>query len=167
MDQSIAFKAIGVIHSGHTVPEETPIQPCYAPEAEGLVEVFPEYAEGLRDIEGYSHIYLIYQHHKAGPAKLITRSCLQKVERGVFSTRVPARPNPIGLSIVKLLSREGNMLRVGGIDVLDGAPLLDIKPYSRRIDCVLGTKDGWQEEVDDSTAMELGRKGGLVDNAQG
>ena len=91
----------------------------------------------------------------------MVRPCLQNTKRGVFSTRVPGRPNPIGLSIVRLLHREGNTLHVAGIDVLDGAPLLDIKPYSRRIDCITDTRDGWQDEIPDEKAMTLGKNGGL------
>ena len=93
----------------------------------------------------------------------MVRPCLQNTMRGVFSTRVPGRPNPIGLSIVRLLRREGNILHVAGVDVLDGTPLLDIKPYSRRIDCITGTRDGWQDEIPDEKAMELGKNGGLHD----
>ena len=163
MADSIRFRPIGVVRSEHTDPMRTPIQPCYAPDSPGRLELFPEFAEGLTDIEGYSHIYILYHHHRAKDAGLMVRPCLQNTKRGVFSTRVPGRPNPIGLSIVRLLHREGNTLHVAGIDVLDGAPLLDIKPYSRRIDCITGTRDGWQDEIPDEKAMELGKNGGLHD----
>lgn len=158
---SVSFAVIGIIHTGHSDPKTAPIQPCYAPESPGRVELMPEYAEGLNDIEGYSHLYLIYHHHRAEKKGLMVRPCLLNEERGVFSTRIPGRPNPIGLSIVRLLSREGNVLHIAGADMLDGTPLLDIKPYSRRIDCVTGTRDGWQDSIADADAMHHGSKGGL------
>lgn len=89
---------------------------------------------------------------------MLVKPFLQNVERGLFATRMPGRPNPIGMSIVQLLGREGNVLHVGSIDVLDGTPLLDIKPYSRRFDRVDNTKNGWQDEVDDETAAFRGRR---------
>lgn len=159
MSEQLCFTPVGIIRSEHTEPEKTPIQPCYAEDCLGRVEVFPEYAEGLRDLEGYSHIYLIYGHHRAGPPRLTVKPFLQDTERGVFSTRIPHRPNPIGLSIVRLLSREGRVLHIGGVDILDGTPLLDIKPYSRRIDCIRDTRNGWQDEVDDAEALIRGRRG--------
>lgn len=150
------YRAIGIIHSPHREPGAGPIQPCYARDVAGTVEVWPEYAPGLKDLQGYSHIYLIYHFHRASPSPLLAAPFLQKDLRGLFSTRLPGRPNAIGLSIVKLAGIEDNMLHVLGIDALDGTPLLDIKPYSRRIDCVADTRNGWQDEVDDQSAMALG-----------
>ena len=138
-------------------------RPCSAPDSPDHLELFPEFAEGLTHIEGYSHIYILYHHHRAKDAGLMVHPCLQNTMRGVFSTRVLGRPNPIGLSIVRLLRREGNILHVAGMDVLDGAPLLDIKLYSCRIDCITGTRDGWQDEIPDEKAMELEKDGGLHD----
>ncbi len=91
----------------------------------------------------------------------MVKPCLLDEMRGVFSTRIPGRPNPIGLSIVRLLAREGNILHIAGADMLDGTPLLDIKPYSRRIDCITATRDGWQDDIDDTPALHYGRRGGL------
>ncbi|WP_297219661.1 tRNA (N6-threonylcarbamoyladenosine(37)-N6)-methyltransferase TrmO [uncultured Desulfovibrio sp.] len=158
METRISLQAIGIIHSPHTVPEQTPIQPIYATEFRGQVEVFPQFAEGLQDIEGYSHIYLLYALHRAGPVRLRVRPFLQDVERGVFATRAPCRPNGIGMSIVSLLRREGRILHVGGVDMLDGTPLLDIKPYSHRFDCLEGTRNGWQDEVAEPDARLRGRR---------
>lgn len=158
MFEEIRFTPIGVIRSSHTEPEKTPIQPCYAEDCPGRVEVLPQYAEGLRDLEGYSHIYLIYCHHRAQEPRLVVKPFLQDRERGLFSTRMPHRPNPIGLSIVRLLSREGSVLHIASVDILDGTPLLDIKPYSRRIDCIENTRNGWQDEVDDAQALLKGRR---------
>jgi len=155
---SIAYAPIGVIHSAHTEPEKTPIQPVYSEGCEGRAEVFPEFAAGLRDVEGFSHIYLVYHMHKTGPARLTVKPFLQDVERGVFATRAPCRPNPIGLSVVKLLRREGYILYLDAVDVLDGTPLLDIKPYTARFDCIQTTRNGWQDEVDEQTAWRRGSR---------
>ena len=156
---SITFKPIGIIHSEHTIQEETPIQPVYAKGCKGSAEIFPEYAEGLRDLDGFSHIYLIYHLHQVKSVKLIVKPFLQDIERGIFSTRAPSRPNPIGLSIVELAGREGNSLHLDGVDILDGTPLLDIKPYSAKFDRVETRCNGWQDEVDEETARRRGRRG--------
>ena len=154
----VGYKTIGVIRSEHTRPEETPIQPVYAKGCRGRAEILPEYADGLRDLEGFSHVYLIYHLHRAGPARLMVKPFLQDVERGVFATRAPCRPNPIGFSIVELLGREGNSLQLDGLDVLDGTPLIDIKPYVARFDRIEATRNGWQDVVDDETALKRGRR---------
>lgn len=133
MNDQVIFRQIGVIHSYHTRAEETPVQPAYAKGCRGTVEVYPEFAAGLKDLEGFSHIYLIYHLHRAGPAKLIARPFLQDVEHGVFATRSPWRPNAIGLSIVELVRVEENVLYLDRVDILDETPLLDIKPYSAKI----------------------------------
>jgi len=159
MSENVVYRPIGVIRSEHKCPEETPIQPVYAQGCLGRVEVFPEYAEGLSDLEGFSHIYLIYHFHRAGEPRLRVKPFLQDVVRGVFSTRAPCRPNPIGLSIVRLLRREGNILYLDGVDILDGTPLLDIKPYTAKFDRVETTRNGWQDEVDEETAQRRGRRG--------
>jgi len=158
MSERIVYQPIGVIRSEHTNPEETPIQPVYAEGCDGRAEVFPEFAAGLRDLEGFSHIYLLYHMHKASASKLVVKPFLQDAERGVFATRAPCRPNPIGLSVVKLVRREGNVLHLDGVDVLDGTPLLDIKPYTARFDCIQGTRNGWQDEVDEETAQRRGKR---------
>ena len=155
---AITFTPIGVIHSEHVVARQTPIQPVYAKGCKGRVELFPEYAEGLRDLEGFSHIYLIFHFNQAGPVQLTVKPFLQDTARGVFSTRAPCRPNGIGLSIVELISREGNVLLLNGVDILDGTPLLDIKPYTAKFDRLETTRNGWQDEVDEETAQRLGRR---------
>ena len=155
----IAYTPIGIIHSEHKVPERTPIQPVYSQGCVGRVEVFPEYAPGLRDVEGFSHLYLLYHFHQERAPRLLVMPFLQDVERGVFATRAPCRPNPIGLSIVRLLRRDGNVLHVNDLDILDGTPLLDIKPYTARFDQIETTRDGWHSEVDEETARQRGRRG--------
>lgn len=144
----IVFNPIGVIHSPFTEKDQTPIQGLFS-KATGTIEVFPEYAEGLRDIEGFSHIFLIYQFHQPEECKLVRKPFLDNAkERGIFATRHFCRPNPIGLSIVELKRVKGNVLEVYGIDVLDGAPLLDIKPYVRQFDCREDARSGWVDEKD-------------------
>lgn len=157
-EQRFSFCAIGIIHSCHHIAGRTPIQPVYAADFPGTVEIFPAFADGLRDLDGYSHIYLIYVLDRAGEARLRVKPFLQDVERGIFATRAPCRPNPIGMSIVPLLRVEGNLLHVGALDILDGTPLLDIKPYSRRFDCLTDTRNGWQDEVDEAQARIRGRR---------
>lgn len=119
---------IGVIHSPFTQQKETPIQPSLS-QAIGHVEVYPEYAEGLHDLEGFSHIILLYVFHCSAGYALQVKPFLDKHPRGLFATRHPCRPNPIGISTLKLLAVQGNVLDIEGVDVLDGTPLLDIKPY--------------------------------------
>ncbi|UCD53008.1 MAG: tRNA (N6-threonylcarbamoyladenosine(37)-N6)-methyltransferase TrmO [Phycisphaerales bacterium] len=136
-------KAIGTIHSPFQNASGVPIQPAFAEGAEGTVEVAPEYAEALADLAGFERIWLLYWFDRAAPFKARVKPYLDDQAHGLFATRAPARPNPIGLSCVKLLSVEGATLHVGGIDILDGTPLLDIKPYARRFDHFEVTRSGW------------------------
>lgn len=158
ISRPIIYRPIGVIHSEHTISEKTPIQPVYARGCKGQVKVFEEFASGLSDVEGFSHIYLLYHFHQAPPAKLLVKPFLQDMERGVFATRAPCRPNAIGLSIVKLLGRKGNILHVEDVDILDGTPLLDIKPYTEKFDRFDVQRSGWQDDVDDHTAQKRGKR---------
>jgi len=119
---------IGIIHSPFQSKKDTPIQP-YRSKAIGRVEVFEKYQDGLCDTERFSHLILIYKFHKSRGYRLKVKPFLDDQLRGLFATRYPGRPNQIGLSVVRLIKREGNILFVKGIDVLDGTPLLDIKPY--------------------------------------
>jgi len=155
----IIYRAIGVIRSPHTRREDTPIQPVFARGVAGRVEVLPKYEEGLRDIEGFSHIYLLYAFDRADETRLSVVPYLGNTERGVFATRAPCRPNALGMSLVRLLHRDGTVLHIEDVDVLDGTPLLDIKPYIGRYDSREDGRSGWQEDVDDDTARELGRRG--------
>ena len=162
---AVTFRPIGVIRSEHVCALETPIQPNYAQGCQGRAIVFLEFEEGLRDLDGFSHIYLIYHLHQAASSQLIVKPFLQDVERGVFSTRSPCRPNAIGLSVVELVRREGNVLRLDGVDILDGTPLLDIKPYCAKFDQIETFRNGWQDEVDEETACLRGRRGYIGGNA--
>jgi len=155
----IIHHPIGVIHTPHTNPAETPIQPTFAEGIRGTVEVFPEFEEGLRDVEGCSHVHLIFSLDRASTPKLIVTPYMQDAERGIFATRSPHRPNAIGMSIVRVLGRDGRMLYVEDVDILDGSPLLDIKPYSAKLDVRDDAVCGWQDAVDDETARKRGRRG--------
>jgi tRNA-Thr(GGU) m(6)t(6)A37 methyltransferase TsaA len=137
------MESIGIIHSPFTTKEECPIQPVYASGIIGHVEVFERYEEGLKDIESFSHIYLIYQFDRAMEIELIRPTFLDDEPHGIFASRHPCRPNSIGISIVKLIERNKNILKIEGIDVLDMTPLLDIKPYVSRFDCVISATEGW------------------------
>lgn len=143
------MEPIGVIRSPFTEIAGMPIQPKGATDVEGKVIIEPEYVEGLSDIEGFSHIYLIYSFHLAKRTALSVIPFMDKVQRGVFSTRSPLRPNHIGLSIVELLARQGHELRVRGVDVVDGTPLLDIKPYIKEFDAVKESRSGWLDACDE------------------
>jgi tRNA-Thr(GGU) m(6)t(6)A37 methyltransferase TsaA len=138
------IKPIGLIRSPYTNAEETPIQSAFS-EGRGEIEVFPEYEAGLKDIEGFSHLILLYYFHKAKGYSLSVKPFLDDRPKGLFATRHPARPNPIGLSVVRLLERRGNVLQIAEVDLLDGTPLLDIKPYVPQFDERKGATAGWLE----------------------
>lgn len=140
----IIMRPIGVIHSPFNEKGQTPIQASRS-QAIGLVEVHPEFADGLKDIEGFSHIYLLYAFHQSDGYSLQVKPFLDDQEHGLFTTRYPRRPNPLGISIVRLVSRRENALTVEGIDVLDGTPLLDIKPYVPDFDHRADVRVGWYE----------------------
>lgn len=135
---------IGVIHSPFTDKDRTPIQASRS-QAVGLVEIYPEFADGLQDIDGFSHIILLYAFHRSAGYSLRVKPFLDDQEHGLFATRYPNRPNPIGLSVVKLLGRQETALTVEGVDVLDETPLLDIKPFVPEFDLRSNIHIGWYE----------------------
>lgn len=137
---------IGVIHTPFKNKKDTPIQP-FKSKAVGTVEVFKKYEEGLSDIEGFSHILLIYRFHKSRGYDLKTRPFLDKCARGIFSCHYPCRPNQIGISVVKLVRRNKNILTVKHVDMLDGTPLLDIKSYNPYFEPKKGIRVGWYKNV--------------------
>ncbi len=139
----INLQAIGLIHTPFQETENTPIQSSRS-ETTGMVEVFPEYLEGLDGVEEFSHLILVYVFHRA-PAQvpLKVKPFLDDRTHGVFATRYPIRPNPLGLSVVRLIERKENKLEILGADMLDGTPLLDIKPYVPDFDIRSVTKIGW------------------------
>jgi tRNA (adenine37-N6)-methyltransferase len=141
----IEFTPIGIIHTPFETPENMPIQPASGKNIEGWIEIFEEYTEGLSDLEGFSHIYLLFHLHKSRNFKLKVIPFLDTVERGIFSTRSPARPNPLGLSVVEILSIKKNIIRIKGIDMLNGTPLIDIKPFVPDFEQYENIRKGWFE----------------------
>lgn len=146
MMNEIKYKPIGVIHSPFKEPKGTPIQPAGAKGIDGRVEVFREYAEGLTDIEGFSHIILLYHFHLSKGSSLKARPFMDDEEHGVFAMRGPSRPNSIGISVVHLMGIEENILHIQDVDIVDGTPLLDIKPYVPEFDIIRVEKIGWLEK---------------------
>ncbi len=149
----VTLPCIGVIHSPHRELGNMPIQPAGAQNVLGSVEILPEFAAGLQDLTGFSHIYLIYHFHKAARTELLVKPYLDDVLRGVFATRSPLRPAHLGLSVVELLAVEGNRLQIRGVDILDGTPLLDIKPYIPQFDAPDTARSGWMQQGREAVAQ--------------
>ncbi len=142
--EKITFKPIGVIHTPFDGFERIPRQGRFAENTEGHVEMVEEYAEGLKDLDTFTHAHLIFYFHKKDePLQLLQYPKGRTTPRGVFSIRSPLRPNKIGLTIVKIISVEKNIIRFTGADMIDGTPLLDIKPYVLEIDCYPDAGKGW------------------------
>jgi tRNA-Thr(GGU) m(6)t(6)A37 methyltransferase TsaA len=143
----IIYHPIGIVHSPFTRLKDMPIQPSSDLSAPGSVEIYPEFAAGLKDLDGFSHVILLYHFHEVRSHALHVVPFLDSEDRGIFATRAPTRPNPIGLSIVELLSVEGNVLKVDHLDILDGTPLLDLKPYVPEFDHRPEVRIGWLEHA--------------------
>jgi tRNA-Thr(GGU) m(6)t(6)A37 methyltransferase TsaA len=141
--REIVYRPIGVIHSPFKEPKGVPIQPSERRDIRGEVEVYREYEAGLKDLEGFSHIILLYHMHLSKGFNLEVVPFLDTVKRGLFATRAPRRPNPIGLSVVRLENVQGNLLEVSGLDIVDGTPLLDIKPHAPRPSEIHDVRIGW------------------------
>lgn len=139
----IEFSPIGVIHSPFTEPAGMPIQPSGAKGIAGSIEIFEPYVQGVKDLDGFSHLILIFCFHRASGYSLEVVPYLDTVPRGVFSTRAPRRPNPVGISIVRLNRVDGRVLHIENVDILDGTPLLDIKPYVPDFDAQTEVRTGW------------------------
>lgn len=150
MKSDIIFWPIGTVNSPFKEPPGTPIQPGADPDTRGTVEIFPEYREGLQDLEGFSHLILVYYFHLSQKFSLKVKPFLDDRQRGLFATRAPARPNPIGLSVVRLEKIDGTRLHIREVDIVDGTPLLDLKPYVPRFDSRAEATSGWM-------AQNLGR----------
>ncbi len=149
----IKYRAIGVIHSPFKNIEGMPIQPVGAQDVTGTVEVFPEFSAGLNDLDGFSHIILLYHFHQSRGFNLLVIPFMDTISRGLFATRSPKRPNPIGLSVAKLIRRENSILHVQNLDILDGTPLLDIKPYIPDIDQYPAERIGWLAQAKGSACQ--------------
>ncbi len=137
------MQPIGVIRTPFTNLADMPIQPRGAADTLGRIIIEDRFAEGLEDLDGFSHIYLLYVFHRATKVALTVTPFMDDQPRGVFSTRSPLRPNHIGLSIVELIERDGSELTIRGVDILDNTPLLDIKPYIDHFDRVENSRSGW------------------------
>lgn len=140
---AIIYQPIGVIRSSFHELAGMPIQPTSELAQPGFVEIYPEFLEGLKDLEGFSHIILLYHLHAVREQRLVVTPFLDSSPRGVFATRAPTRPNPIGLSVVQLRSVEESILRIGSMDILDGTPLLDVKPYVPDFNPQESVRLGW------------------------
>lgn len=143
----IELKPIGVIHSPFKELEGMPIQPAGARGVQGTVEVFADYRAGLKDLDGFSHIVLLYLFHQSHGFSLHVVPYMDTETHGVFATRAPRRPNPIGISVVQLNMIQDCMLQIQNIDILDGTPLLDIKPYVPEFDAQVNVRTGWLENA--------------------
>lgn len=155
-DDKFVFQQIGFIHSPYKEISKTPIQPVFCNDIEGKVVLDIEYVGGLRGLEGFSHIYLFYYFHESKKVCLRLKPYLLDQEQGIFATRAPHRPNKLGMSLVRLVKIKGNVLHVKDIDILDGTPLLDIKPYIQRFDSRENVKSGWQDTIPDDIAFSRG-----------
>lgn len=145
--EPIIYQPIGVIRSPFKQPPGTPIQPEAGRGVEGKAELDPAYAEGLKDLDGFSYVILIYHFHRAGPFALQTKPFMDDQPRGVFAMRAPSRPNAIGLSVVRLVEIDGSSLRVRDVDIVDGTPLLDIKPYVPQFDVPSDVRAGREARI--------------------
>jgi tRNA-Thr(GGU) m(6)t(6)A37 methyltransferase TsaA len=141
----VELKVIGIIHSPYKTREQAPRQ---GTNDTSEIEIYNEYEEGLTDIEEYSHIHLFYWLHKSKGYSLMVQTLWEKEKHGVFVTRSPNHPNPIGYSVVKLVERKNNILKVKGLDAIKGTPVIDIKPYIKRIDQKENIVSGWSENID-------------------
>ncbi len=141
--EKITFSPIGIVHSPFKNPQDTPIQTTVSKSSDSNIEIFSEYLDGLKDLDGFSHIIIIFYFHLSNEYSLLVKPHMDNELHGVFSTRSPKRPNPIGFSIVKLNKILKNILFINGIDMVDGTPILDIKPYVNKFDCRENVKIGW------------------------
>lgn len=150
----VTCEPIGIIHTPFNDQASTPIQGVFAPDSTGEVEIFPQYVHGLKDIGGFSHLVLIYHFHLATGYSLLTKPFLDQESKGIFAIRHFKRPNHIGISIVRLDKVNGNLLEIGEVDMVDGTPLLDIKPYVPDFDNRLNVKNGWYEHAINKSEYE-------------
>ena len=150
----ITYEPVGIIHTPFKKQASTPIQGVFAPDSKGEVEVFPQYVDGLKDIAGFSHLILLYHFHLTNDYALQTKPFLDNESKGIFAIRHFKRPNHIGLSVVRLHAVRGNILEIGEVDMVDGTPLLDIKPYVPGFDNRDNVKDGWYQQASNKNTYE-------------
>ena len=142
----IEYRPVGVARTRYTSLDGMPLQSVAAAEEPGRIEIEPDLVDGLRDLDGFSHIVVVSHLHRGDPGGLVVVPFLDDTARGVFATRSPRHPNPIGLTVVRLVSVDGSTLHVLGLDLLDGTPVLDVKPYVPAFDRVDAERAGWLEE---------------------
>jgi tRNA-Thr(GGU) m(6)t(6)A37 methyltransferase TsaA len=143
--EAICYQPVGVVRSPFTGLEGMPLQSVAGAEIRGQIEIHPQYSPGLKDLDGFSHLHLVTHLHRGAPGGLEVVPLLDDTVRGIFATRSPRHPNPIGLSVVRLIAVDGPILEIAGIDLLDGTPILDIKPYVPEFDAVAAERTGWLE----------------------
>jgi tRNA (adenine37-N6)-methyltransferase len=143
--EAICYQAVGVVRSPFTGLEGMPLQSVAGAEIRGQIEIHPQYSPGLEDLDGFSHLHLVTHLHRGAPGGLEVVPLLDDTVRGIFATRSPRHPNPIGLSVVRLIAVNGPILEIAGIDLLNGTPILDIKPYVPEFDAVAAERTGWLE----------------------
>jgi tRNA-Thr(GGU) m(6)t(6)A37 methyltransferase TsaA len=153
--QTIEFKIIGKVHSRFSEQKGTPIQGKMAPEETAEIEIFPEFCDGIKDLDGFSHIYVFFKFDRVLDKKLLVKPYLDTCERGVFSTRSPLRPNPLGMTIVRLDKIENNRLFISGVDILDQSPVIDLKPYIPDFDHNQPEKIGWYAQKKNKSSKVL------------
>ena len=148
-EEAMTFKRIGVIHSPYTPKKGAPRQGALAPDVDSTIVVDAEYEAGLKDIETFSHVIVLYAFDRSKGWSSFVKTPWEKELHGVFATRSPRRPNPIGMTVVNLIKREGNTLHVKGLDAFDGTLLLDLKPYIPRVDVIHSADEGWLGKIDE------------------
>ena len=154
----ISLQPLGLIRTPHEAVDQTPIQPCFAEGIRGEIHLDPAYAEGLEGLDAFSHVFLIYRLHRAEPGPLRVKPFLLDELKGVFACRYPHRPNALGLSLVRILAIQGSTVVFEGADMLDGTPLLDIKPYYPKADRPDAAWGGWTEQLDPEEARRIGSR---------
>jgi len=145
--ETIAYQVIGVVRSPWTTLEGMPLQSVAAPDARGEIEIHPSFLAGLADLKDFSHVHVIAHLHRGAPGGLTVVPFLDDTPRGIFATRSPRHPNPIGISVVRLLAVRGATLDIAGVDLIDGTPVLDVKPYVPAFDVVAAERTGWLERA--------------------
>jgi tRNA-Thr(GGU) m(6)t(6)A37 methyltransferase TsaA len=155
ISKQITINPIGIIHTPFDDINDMPIQPLAAKGIKGHIELLPEYLEGLTDLEGFSHITLLYYFHKINGYHLTVIPFMDNKEHGIFATKSPKRPNAIGYSTVKLLGVENNVIHIEMVDMLNGTPLIDIKPFFSKFDNRTNTKSGWLDNQENILNRDL------------
>lgn len=157
MSSEFIVKAIGVVKSELFGEPGTPVQPAYAQGTRGTIRIYPEYKEALRDLDDFERIWVIFMMNRAKPFKPIIKPYLDDKEHGLFATRSPSRPNPIGMSCVRLDRVEGDLIHISELDMLDGTPVVDIKPFVSKFDCWERQKSGWFDHVGEHSGKAVER----------